>query len=66
MNEEKISPEQKREEIMNRLNTILDKYEESNENIGHTMALINLENVVEHIEKCYDFDKEFPTEELKE
>lgn len=53
--------EEKREEVMNRLITVLDKYKESNEKQGYTMAIINLGNVVEHIEKCYDFDMEFPS-----
>lgn len=52
--------EEVREEAMNRLITVLDKYEESNFRQGYTMAVINLMNVVEHIEKCYNFDVEFP------
>jgi len=52
--------EKLREETMKRLITVLDKYKENDIQQGYLMAVINLKNVVEHIEKCYEFDMEFP------
>ena len=56
----KLKQELLREETIERLITVLDKYKE-NEKLkqGYTMAVMNLVNVVEHIEKCYEFDIEF-------
>lgn len=59
----KLTIDELREQTMNRLNTVLDKYKKSNEKQGYHMAVINLTNVVEHIEKCYEFDMEFPSDE---
>lgn len=55
-----IETDKLREEIMERLNTVLDKYKENDIQQGYLMAIINLNNLVEHIEKCYEFDMEFP------
>ena len=60
MTEKENKADEMRDEVMNRLNTVLDNYKENNIQQGYLMAIINLQNVVEHIEKCYEFDMEFP------
>ena len=52
----------KRKEVISRLNEVLDNYKNSNERMGYIMQIGNLERLVEHMEKCYDFDIEFPSE----
>lgn len=53
-----------RKEVIERLNKILDNYKNSNEEMGYIMQIINLEKLVEHMEKCYEFDMEFPSEDV--
>jgi len=60
MTEKENKADEMRDEVMNRLNTVLDNYKKNNIQQGYLMAIINLQNVVEHIEKCYEFDMEFP------
>ena len=52
----------KRKEVISRLNNVLDNYKNSNEKMGYIMQIGNLERLVEHMEKCYDFDMEFSSE----
>ena len=54
-----------RKEVMERLNKVLDDYKNSNEKLGYIMQINNLERLVEHMEKCYDFDIEFPTGDVE-
>lgn len=54
-----------RKEVMERLNKVLDDYKNSNEKLGYIMQINNLERLVEHMEKCYDFDMEFPTGDVE-
>ena len=55
----------KRKEVISRLNNVLDNYKNSNEKMGYIMQIGNLERLVEHMEKCYDFDMEFPSEDIE-
>ena len=59
MTEKLNKTDELREETIDRLNAVLDKYKNSDFKEGYTMAVINLTNVVDHIEKCYKFDREF-------
>lgn len=54
-----------RKEVMERLNNVLDNYKNSNEQLGYIMQINNLERLVEHMEKCYEFDIEFPTGDME-
>lgn len=55
--------ETKRKEVISRLNEVLDNYKNSSERMGYIMQICNLERLVEHMEKCYDFDMEFPSDD---
>ena len=58
----KLSTDEQYDIVIGRLNAVMDKYKQSGEKQGYSMAVFNLANVVEHIEKCYDFDMEFPSD----